>query len=238
MTFDLNSLNLHPTLKRQITRYLPSETPVLAVHAPILKAISETYTHADEDRTLFGRSLDLSSKELSENVSLFRATLEATTDGILVVDNSGRIVTYNQKFVDMWHISKEVMATRQDDKAIEFVREQLNDPETFTEKVKELYNQADATGFDILEFKDGRVFERYSIPQKVRGKTVGRVWSFRDVTEKYRSEKDLQKKVTELEKMNRFMIERELKLVNLKKELKALKAKYGESSPAEEEEAV
>lgn len=58
------------------------------------------------------------------------------------------------------------------------------------------------------------------------------------MTEKYRSEKDLQKKVTELEKMNRFMIERELKLVNLKKELKALKAKYGESSPAEEEEAV
>jgi PAS domain S-box-containing protein len=116
------------------------------------------------------------------NLSLLRATLEATADGILVVDNDGRIVSFNRKFADMWHIPDDVMASRDDNQALAFVLDQLRDPERFLRKVKELYDEPDARSYDWLDFKDGRMFERYSSPQKVGGKTVGRVWSFHDVT--------------------------------------------------------
>lgn len=117
-----------------------------------------------------------------ETLSLLKATLEATADGILVVDSDGHIVSYNRKFVDMWRIPDDVIASRDDERAIGFVLDQLRDPERFVKKVKDLYDQPEAKSYDWLEFKDGRMFERYSSPQKVGGVTVGRVWSFHDVT--------------------------------------------------------
>jgi PAS domain S-box-containing protein len=117
-----------------------------------------------------------------ETLSLLKATLEATADGILVVDRDGRIVSFNKKFVEMWRIPDDVIMARDDERAIEFVLDQLRDPERFVKKVKDLYDQPEAKSYDWLEFKDGRMFERYSSPQKIGGVTVGRVWSFHDVT--------------------------------------------------------
>jgi two-component system sensor histidine kinase/response regulator len=119
---------------------------------------------------------------IEETLSLMKATVEATADGILVVDNHGRIVSYNRKFADMWRIPEAVMGLRDDREAMAFVLEQLRDPERFVKKIRELYDQPEARSYDWIDFKDGRMFERYSSPQKVAGKTVGRVWSFHDVT--------------------------------------------------------
>ena len=117
-----------------------------------------------------------------ETLSLLRATLEATADGILVVDRDGKIVSFNKKFVEMWRIPDDVIASRDDDRALGFVLDQLRDPERFVKKVRDLYDEPEAKSYDWLEFKDGRMFERYSSPQKIAGVTVGRVWSFHDVT--------------------------------------------------------
>lgn len=116
--------------------------------------------------------------------STLQSTLNATADGILIVDREGRMTHFNQKFLEMWKIPADIAESRDDAKALAFVLGQLKEPELFLRKVKELYGQDDAQSFDILEFKDGRFFERYSLPQKLERKYIGRVWSFRDITER------------------------------------------------------
>jgi diguanylate cyclase (GGDEF)-like protein/PAS domain S-box-containing protein len=126
------------------------------------------------------------------NLSLHEATLESTTDGILVVDSDGVWEAFNRKFIEMWRIPDEIVRSRDDDAAIEFVLDQLEDPPAFISGIRELYKRPDAESYDELHFKDGRVFERYSQPQRVNGRSVGRVWSFRDVTQRKQAQARLQ----------------------------------------------
>jgi len=129
--------------------------------------------------------------ELEKSFSLIKATLESTADGILVVDNNGKIIQYNQKFTEMWKIPDNVLVSLDDEAVIKFVMEQLSDPDEFTGQIRQLYKEPEVITSNLLEFRDGRVFERYSQPQRIGGKSVGRVWSFRDITESKKAEAEL-----------------------------------------------
>jgi PAS domain S-box-containing protein len=127
-------------------------------------------------------------QDIKQSMSLLEATLDATADGILVVDGTGKILRFNQRFLEMWRIPKEIIAQGSDEAALNFVLEQICEPEQFLAKVRELYRSPKDKSFDILHFHDGRVFERYSQPQRVSDDVIGRVWSFHDVTKREQAE--------------------------------------------------
>jgi PAS domain S-box-containing protein len=129
--------------------------------------------------------------EHTQAVSMHRAALESTADGILVVDRQGRTVSYNRRFIELWRIPPEVSASGRDADMLEFVLDQVIDPEAFVARVELLYASPSESSYDEIHFRDGRVFERYSQPQQIDGRAVGRVWSFRDVTEARRAQEAL-----------------------------------------------
>ena len=126
--------------------------------------------------------------DLRAAVSLLTATLDSTADGILVVAADQSISRYNKRFVDMWRIPAAIIDSRDDKRALAFVLDQVKDPASFAAKVEELYAHPEAESVDTIEFKDGRTFERYSCPQLLAGRPAGRVWSFRDITDRRRAE--------------------------------------------------
>jgi diguanylate cyclase (GGDEF)-like protein/PAS domain S-box-containing protein len=128
---------------------------------------------------------------LRNALSLLTATLDATADGILVVDTEGQITSSNRRFIEMWRLPDSLLATGDEAATVAFVLDQLTRPEVFLTKLEELTSQPEAESHDTLLFKDGRVFERHSMPQRVDGTVVGRVWSFRDITDRTRLEDEL-----------------------------------------------
>jgi PAS domain S-box-containing protein len=142
---------------------------------------------------LRGVLVDITERKAAEQatlqaLSLLESTLESTADGLLVINRAGKIVNFNKKFAHMWRIPLNILETGDDATTIRHVLDQLEDLDGFLSKVLELYSNPLEFSFDVLRFKDGRIFERYSQPQKLGEEVVGRVWSFRDVTDRKRVE--------------------------------------------------
>lgn len=125
---------------------------------------------------------------LAKSLSIFSATLESTTDGIFVTDVLDRAVIANQRFVDLWSLPRSVSTGMADSKTLVTLANQLRDPQAFLTTQKDLTTYIDMDHRSILELRDGRLFEWNSRPQYVDGNVVGRVSSFRDISERKRAE--------------------------------------------------
>ena len=127
------------------------------------------------------------TEELQTRETHLRAILDSTAEGILVVGNKGNVINSNPRFAELWRIPAELLGQERDDLLLEHVLGQLEEPEAFLREVQRLYGSG-KEGWDTLRFKDGRVFERFSRPLVLEGQRHGRLWCFRDVTERQRAE--------------------------------------------------
>jgi PAS domain S-box-containing protein/putative nucleotidyltransferase with HDIG domain len=148
---------------------------------------------------VMGVALDITGRKTTERELAFNAAVlttehEISPDGILVVDEKDRIVSFNRHFVDMFQIPAELVAARDDAPVLEHARNQVLDPDAFLARVKHLYAHREERGFEHIQLKDGRTFDRYTSPMQLPdGAYLGRIWFFRDITDRLGAQRMLER---------------------------------------------
>jgi signal transduction histidine kinase/CheY-like chemotaxis protein len=162
---------------------------------------------SERELLLAKEALEQRTKELAHSLALIRATLESTTDGILVVNSDDRIVDYNENFLQMWRIPRPICETGDPSGMLGAMWTQFQEPAAARSAFESITTGALPYTLDILELADGRVFEQCSKIQRVDERDVGRVWNFRDVTETRRAEEE-RRQLLESERAARTASER------------------------------
>jgi len=155
---------------------------------------------------LIGIGRDISKRrqaeqDLRESEIKMEVILQSTADGILAIDGNGKVIKTNKRFTELWQIPKILIDSGDDQALLDYVLDQLTDANEFISKVQKLYQSVDQD-LDHLHFKDGRVFERFSAPLVIPNSSIGRVWSFRDITSARLAEEEIQKSIQKLSDSN------------------------------------
>jgi diguanylate cyclase (GGDEF)-like protein len=192
---------LHKRLRQQIEQCLDEPQSRPDTVQALLEKVDETYREAEIDLRISERlGLDFDTGEPKsagttgegdgrlDTLAMLKSTLDATADGILVVDPEGKYVTSNRIFHEMWRIPRHMLHRGQEKPVARFALSQVRNPEALSEKVIEIHHSSEARSSDVVQFHDGRSFECVSMPQLIDGRDAGRVWSFRDVTDRVRAE--------------------------------------------------
>jgi signal transduction histidine kinase len=139
---------------------------------------------AEQELLQAKEALERRTDELGRSLALVRATLASTADGILATDQLGTVTEFNSNFVNMWGIPPETMERGEHRQVLEVIAPQVREPARFFEQVQETIACSPAERLDVLELCDGRVFEQFTRVQQLGQSTVGRVWSYRDISER------------------------------------------------------
>lgn len=144
--------------------------------------------------------LDKTVKEktssLSESLSLLRATLESTEDGVLVVDLNKKIIDYNMQLIKIWDVSQALLDEKNEELIQEFFIDKIQDSDDYKKALKELYHNVEDISKHEIKLKSGKILECCSHPHRLNDATIGRVWSFRDITDRAFLEKELEYQAT------------------------------------------
>jgi PAS domain S-box-containing protein len=158
---------------------------------------------AEQDLIMANQALERKTEELANSLSQMRATLESTTDGILVTDGAGNITDWNEKYLQMWQLSREMVEQVNHRHLVVDIAKAFRNIDAHSSRLDEIYSSSPRETFDLIELSDGRVFERFSKIQNVNDRNVGRVWSYRDITDRRRTEEALGDEREVLEILNR-----------------------------------
>ncbi|SMF14236.1 PAS domain S-box protein [Desulfovibrio gilichinskyi] len=146
-----------------------------------------------------------SREQIKRSVSLLTATIESSADGILAVDGAGLVVAWNSRLADMWNLSGVALDEGVAADIFNLILDQVDGSSVLKDNIWNSSFESDLNHVDELNLKDGRIIERYSNPQRIGSEVVGRVWSFRDVTARRRSEKDLAESYRRLHDIIEFL---------------------------------
>jgi diguanylate cyclase (GGDEF)-like protein/PAS domain S-box-containing protein len=156
----------------------------------------ELLRESKEQKGMLEERIKERTDSLQTSLSLIRSTLESSADGILVVDNQDQVVDYNTKFLELWEIPSNMLASKDAHIIYNYIFENLVQPQEFMEKNETLKSKPDSVTIEIIKLKNGKIFEQYSQPHKLHDKTIGRVWSFRDITQRASLEEKLEFQAT------------------------------------------
>lgn len=146
-------------------------------------------------------------QEIEFKNTILQTQQEASLDAMLVVDENGKIISYNQQFIDLWRLSPQLVSARLDAPVLQSVADQVENPDAFVARVQYLNVHHNDKSREELKLKDGRIIDRYSSSMTgADGKYYGRVWYFRDITERRQAEQSLRIAATAFEVQESIMI--------------------------------
>ncbi len=132
------------------------------------------------------------TRELETLNTILSTQQETSLDGIIILNNKGEILTYNKRFIDMWGLSNEIMYPGAGNYALYRAKEKMRDPDVLLSQIRYFDDHPSEKGFQEIELLDGSIFECYSSPMTGGDeKSFGRVWYFRDISERRKAENSL-----------------------------------------------
>jgi PAS domain S-box-containing protein len=167
------------------------EEQLRSVAVDHVRSIARARQRAERELIATREALESKTRELAGSLAMVRATLESTFDGILVTDGEGRVSGFNDKYLKMWNLPRELAESGEHERLLEFCAQRLVDSQQYRLRTEAINARALLESADVLELKDGRIYERFSTIQYLDGRNVGRVWSFREVTAQKCAEAEL-----------------------------------------------